>query len=437
MSRWVSTRGGEATDLAGVVARSLAADGGLFVPEQLEPFSDLEDLLALDFHQRSVRVLARLLGDGELAAELSRLVPKVFNFPLPLTPLGNGIHALELFHGPTLAFKDFGARFLAAMLALGEGEGTRRTVLTATSGDTGSAVAHAFFGQPGVSVVILYPAGRVSPLQEKQFASLGGNVRCFAVDGTFDDCQALAKACFTDRQLVSRWGLLSANSIHALRWIAQVPYYFEAVARLPEAARRRVVIAVPSGNFGNLAAGLLAERLGLAGVQFIAATNNNTTVPEFLAGAPYRPRPSVPTLSNAMDVGAPSNWERVRWLFGDDEGRLRAHLRGAAIDEATTESAMRELAALGFVSDPHGAVGYAALVRCLQPGETGIFLATAHAAKFRECVESVLGQTVVLPPALAALTDRPVLSVPLERNFEALKRTVFPASLDSVESFGL
>lgn len=431
MSLWKSSReASHRTDFLGAVAQSLAPDGGLYVPERVEPFADLDSLLEEDFHSRSCRVLARLVGDGALADALPEMLPQVFDFPLPLTRLDDELYALELFHGPTLAFKDFGARFLAAVLARGATAGEARTVLTATSGDTGSAVAHAFFGQQHVRVVVLYPAGKVSPLQEKQFAALGGNVTCFAVDGSFDDCQALAKACFADRELSRQLGLTSANSINAARWVAQVPYYFEAVARLPCEQRGRLLIAVPSGNFGNLAAGLLAQRLGLPVKRFLAATNSNRAVPEFLAGSPYRPRASVATISNAMDVGAPSNWERVRALFDGDDHALRSTLAGAAIDEAATEGAMRDLAALGFVADPHAAVGYAALEQQRQPGEVGMFLATAHAAKFRETVERVLNRAIELPPALAAWADRPVLSRCLANDLDALKRAISAATSD-------
>jgi threonine synthase len=320
--------------------------------------------------------------------------------------------ALELYHGPSLAFKDFGARFLARML---KGE---RTILTATSGDTGAAVAQAFWRLPGIRVVVLYPKGRVTPLQERQFASLGDNVLALSVDGAFDDCQALAKACFADPELSRELGLTSANSINVARLLAQTLYYFEGVARIGKPP----VIAVPSGNFGNLCAGLWAWKMGLPVKAFVAATNANRTVPDYLETGEYRPRPSVATLSNAMDVGAPSNWERIADLFAGDWQSLRAHLRWGSLDDAGTRQAIRDLDARGYLADPHGAVAWAVLEKKLLPGETGLFLATAHPAKFKESLEPVLGREIPLPAALAELLDRPLLAEPLANDAEALKR---------------
>jgi threonine synthase len=406
-----STRdpGSKAT-FAEALTRNLAPDGGLYIPERLEPFTDVEELLAMPWAERSVEIVGRLLGDEYDRADLAAVCREAFDFPVPVVPIDERISSLELFHGPTLAFKDFGARFLARMLH------PPLTILTATSGDTGAAVARAFWKLPGIQAVVLYPRGRVSPLQEKQFASLGDNVHAFAVEGSFDDCQALAKACFADRELSASLGLTSANSINIARLLAQTLYYFEAVARKPVD-----VIAVPSGNFGNLCAGLLARRLGLPVRTFVAATNANTTVPEYLDTGVYHPRPSVATLSNAMDVGAPSNWERIAALFEGDWNALRSALRWGSLDDDGTRAVIRELDARGYLCDPHGAVAFAVLRDHLQPGETGIFLATAHPAKFKEALEPVLGREIPLPPALQEVAGRPLLAEAIPADLGVLR----------------
>lgn len=379
--------------------RNLAPDGGLYVPVSF-PSLDVDRLLSLPWEERCAEILSRLLEDEYEETD-------AFDFPVPVAA-----GALELFHGPSLAFKDFGARFLARML---KGE---RTILTATSGDTGAAVARAFWRLPGIRVVVLYPRGRVTPLQERQFASLGDNVLALAVEGAFDDCQALAKACFADPELSRELGLTSANSINVARLLAQTLYYFEGVARVG----RPPVIAVPSGNFGNLCAGLWAWKMGLPVRAFVAATNANTTVPDYLETGEYRPRPSVATLSNAMDVGAPSNWERIADLFEGDWQALRNTLRWGSLGDEGTRDAIRELDERGYLADPHGAVAWAVLQKALRPGETGLFLATAHPAKFKESLEPVLGREIPLPETLAELLDRPLLAEPLENDPESLKR---------------
>lgn len=410
--------------LAATFRRALQAgtapDGGLWAPVDLEPLPGMDELLALPWRERCAVVLGHLVGDEYGRDELEAAAAAALDFPVPLAGAGRGLYALELFHGPTLAFKDFGARFLARMLAL---EGDReRLVLTATSGDTGAAVASAFHGLPGFRAVVLYPAGRVTPLQERQFASLGGNVLALAVRGSFDDCQALAKAAFADGDLAGRLGLASANSINIARVLAQVLYYFEAVAALRRAGHGAPpVVAVPSGNFGNLYAGLLARRLGLPLKALVAATNANRTVPEHLDTGAYRPRPSLATLSNAMDVGAPSNWERVLALHRGDLAALRRGLRWGSLDDAGTLDSLRELRAGGYLADPHAAVAAAVLREKLGPGETGLFLGTAHPAKFREVLEERLGWRLELPPALARLEHLPLRSEPLDPDPAALK----------------
>lgn len=408
------------------MTQNLAPGGGLYIPVALPAFDDVDDLLALPWIERSIEILRRFLSDEYEEEEIAAVARDAFDFPVPLVQVSDNIYSLELFHGPSLAFKDFGARFLARMLRLErERQGAKGplTVLTATSGDTGAAVALAFWRVPGIRVVILYPRGRVSPLQEKQLAALGDNVLALAVDGSFDHCQAQAKACFADRELSAELGLTSANSINIARLTAQILYYFEAVAALRRlGVTAPPVLAVPSGNFGNLCAGLYAWKMGLPARAFIAATNANKAVPEYLESGEYSPRPSVATLSNAMDVGDPSNWERITHLFGRDWQALRAALRWGSLDDDETRAAIRALAAQGITADPHAAVAWAVLRRRLQRSETGIFLSTAHPAKFKEVLEPVLEREIPLPPALAELAERPLLAEEVDVDVDELKR---------------
>ncbi len=415
----VSTRtpGLHATFMAAVQA-GLAPDGGLFVPVELPRFTDVPELLKLDFPSRATEILHRLLGGEFPRAVVEVLARSAFTFPAPRVKVDDRLSALELFHGPTLAFKDFGARFLARVLALGAGD-RPRTVLTATSGDTGAAVAQAFQGLPGVRVVVLYPAGRVSPLQERQFATCGGNVLALAVAGSFDDCQRLVKGAFEDAEMVSRLGLTSANSINIARLLAQTLYYFEAAA---QADPGPLVVSVPSGNFGNLYAGLMAQAMGAPIHAFVAATNANRVVPDYLDSGAFRPRPSVATLSNAMDVGSPSNWERIHARFGGDHGAMVAALRWGSCTDAETTETVVALDRAGYLADPHGAVACAVLRAHLHPGEQGLFLATAHPAKFREALTPALGREIPLPKALSDLLAKPLLSEPLAAEAEALKQ---------------
>jgi threonine synthase len=401
------------------VHAGLAPDGGLYIPVAIPRFGDLADLLKLDFQARSAEILFRLLGDEFSRATVDDLTRSAFTFGAPLVKVNARTSALELFHGPTLAFKDFGARFLARVLALGAG-GKRRTVLTATSGDTGAAVAQAFHGLPGVDVVVLYPAGRVSPLQERQFATCGGNVLALAVDGVFDDCQRLVKGAFEDAELVSRLGLTSANSINIARLLAQSLYYFEALAQVEGDAP--LVVSVPSGNFGDLYAGLLAKEMGAPIPAFVAATNANRVVPDYLDSGRYTPRASVATLSNAMDVGAPSNWERIFALFGGSHDAMAGALRWGSCTDAETEATIVELDRAGYLADPHGAVAYHVLQANLRNGEQGIFLATAHPAKFMEALAPALGRDIPLPKSLSDLLALPLLSEPLAADQAALRR---------------
>lgn len=405
-------------------ARNAPVDGGLYLPAELVPFGDLPALLALPFAERSIEILARLLAPELKRDEVAAMVGAALDFPLRYRALSSDYSVLELFHGPSLSFKDFGVRFLAQILgwlrrarARG-GDPAPSVVLTATSGDTGAAVVHAFHRLPGFAAVVLYPAGRISPLQESQIASLGGNVQAFAVEGAFDDCQAMVKCAFADAELASRMSLVSANSIHLARLVAQVTYYFEAAARAARVAGGRpLVVAVPSGNFGNLCAGLLAQRLGAPIATLVAATNANRTVPDFLDGRPFAPRESVATLSNAMDVGAPNNWPRIERLFGGDAAALRAGLRWGSADDAATRAALADLDRLGYRADPHTAVAFDVLRRTRRDGEHGLFLATAHPAKF----EATRDPGAPLPPALAAAAARPLLARPLAADPAALR----------------
>lgn len=423
--RLASTRNaGTTATFREAVLSGLAPSGGLWLPDPLPVFHDWSDLLELDWSDRCVEVMDRLLSD-ELGREpLERAVREALDFPVPLVPVQPNTYSLELFHGPTLAFKDFGARFFAAVLDLVRDPGRPVTILTATSGDTGAAVAHAFWKRPGVRAVVLYPRGRVSDLQERQFATLGDNVTALSVDGAFDDCQSLVKTAFADPDLSARHGLTSANSINIARLLPQTLYYMEAVATLrrlgiPEPP----VFAVPSGNFGNLCAGLLARAMGLPVQAFIAATNANTTVPDYLETGDYRPRPSVATLSNAMDVGAPNNWERIEHLFGGDLEALRRFLRWGWKSNEETEETIRALRGLGYLADPHAAVAYGVLAERLASGETGVFLGTAHPAKFLPVYER-LGIDVSIPEPLATVANRPLLAQEIPNRFAALRQAL-------------
>jgi threonine synthase len=395
---------------AEAAAGAVPVHGGLFTPASFPRWSDVDALLARPWKARCVEILVRLIGDEFERATISEVVHEALDFQAPIVRLADGTLALELFHGPTLAFKDFGARLLAALLVRIPAVGPR-TILTATSGDTGAAVAHAFWRKAGVQVVVLYPRGRVSPLQERQIASLGENVSAFAVAGSFDDCQAIVKACFADRALSRELGLTSANSINIARLVAQVLYYFEAVAGARAlGAQGPLVVSVPSGNFGNLCAALMAWKFGLPVHAFIAATNANDTVPRYLASGLYEPRATIPTMSNAMDVGAPSNWERIESLLTRDLFALKAVIRAQRVDENETVAEILRLDSIGYSACPHTAVASRALRTQSQPGEAGLFVATAHAAKFGEVLEPILKRKVDVPERLARLAQRPVLS---------------------------
>lgn len=412
----------EQVSFAQAVKQGLGSQQGLFFPLELPEFelTDIDAMLEMDFVTRSSKILSAYIGDEIAPHQLAERVKAAFAFPAPVAPVTEDIACLELFHGPTLAFKDFGGRFMAQMLSYISGADEEITILTATSGDTGAAVAHAFYGMENVRVVILYPQGKISPLQEKLFCTLGGNIHTIAIDGDFDACQALVKQAFDDEALKKAIGLNSANSINISRLLAQICYYFEAVAQLPQEKRNQLVISVPSGNFGDLTAGLLAKSLGLPVKRFIAATNQNDTVPRFLSSGAWQPNTTVATLSNAMDVSQPNNWPRVEELFRRKTWRLN-ELGFGAVDDETTRSTVRELAQLGYISEPHAAIAYRMLRDQLQPGEFGLFLGTAHPAKFKESVEEILQQTLPLPAELAERADLPLLSHKMKPDFAELR----------------
>lgn len=404
------------------VRQGLGRNQGLFFPSELPKFEDIDALLAEDFVSRSTKILSALIGDELAEEQVNALVDAAFQFPAPINQVKDGVYALELFHGPTLAFKDFGGRFMAQSLAA-VSDGGKITILTATSGDTGAAVAHAFYGMEDINVVILYPKGKISPLQEKLFCTLGKNIHTVAIDGDFDACQALVKQAFDDSALREEIGLNSANSINISRLMAQICYYFEAAAQMSKQERENLVVSVPSGNFGNLTAGLLAKALGLPIKRFIAATNANDTVPRYLETGKWEPKPTVATTSNAMDVSQPNNWPRIEELCRVKEWGLETLGKGAVSDEQSAQS-VKALYALGYLCEPHGAIAYRVLEEQLQDGETGLFLCTAHPAKFKEVVDDILESDIDLPAPLAKHAAMELLSEDLDADFDALKQVL-------------
>src|SRR5574344_1059262 len=399
------------------VSYATAVKQGLCFPTEIKEMADIEGLLAMPFVERSAKILRHLIGDE--IPNLEQLVKNAFAFGAPLAKVDENNYALELFHGPTLAFKDFGGRFMAQCLG-SIADGKKITILTATSGDTGAAVAHAFYKLPGIEVVILYPKGKISNLQEKLFCTLGENIRTVAIHAAFDDCQALVKNAFDDEELKKAIGLNSANSINISRLLAQVCYYFEAVAQLPVEKRANVVISVPSGNFGDITAGLIGKALGLKVKKFVISTNDNDTVPRYLQTGKWDPKPTVSTLSNAMDVSKPNNWPRVEELFKVKGWDLSELGYGKLSDEQTVE-AMAEVHAKGYVCEPHGAIAYKVLQNNLEEGDTGIFLCTAHPAKFKENVDRILNIDEPLPEALASRANLPLLSDEMDADFAQLR----------------
>ncbi|AOF52591.1 threonine synthase [Rodentibacter caecimuris] len=409
----------ERVSFAQAVRQGLGTNQGLFFPEIIPTLNNINELLDLPLVERSQKILSAMIGTEIPTETLNAMVKNAFTFPAPLEKVEDNIYALELFHGPTLAFKDFGGRFMAQALANVRGDG-KITILTATSGDTGAAVAHAFYGLENINVVILYPKGKISPLQEKLFCTLGGNIRTVAINSDFDACQALVKQAFDDAELREAIGLNSANSINISRLLAQICYYFEALAQLPKEKRNNVVVSVPSGNFGNLTAGLIAKALGLPIKRFIASTNANDTVPRYLQSGKWEPNETVATLSNAMDVSRPNNWPRVEELFKRNGWELTDLGSGMLTDEQTEET-LKALHTEGYICEPHGAIAYQLLKDQLNADETGIFLCTAHPAKFKESVERILNLELPLPEALDKHNKLPLLSDEMENDFAQLR----------------
>ena len=411
----------EQVSFAQAVQQGLGKGQGLFFPEQLPKFSDaeIESLLTMDFVTRSAKILSAFIGNEISDNDMHRLVQNAFQFPAPVKSVEDDIGSLELYHGPTLAFKDFGGRFMAQALVQVAAD-KKITILTATSGDTGAAVAHAFYHLPNIRVVILYPEGKISPLQEKLFCTLGDNIHTIAIQSDFDACQALVKKAFDDEELKTAIGLNSANSINISRLLAQICYYFEAYAQLTAKQREQLVISVPSGNFGDLTAGLLAKTMGLPIKRFIAATNANDTVPRYLETGKWEPHKTVATLSNAMDVSQPNNWPRIEEIY-QREGWVLKSLGHAAVSDEVSVQTVQQLDKKGYLSEPHGAIAYRALRDQLQEGEYGLFLGTAHPAKFKEVVEDILGRSIPLPPALAERAEMPLLSHYMPDDFAKLR----------------
>lgn len=433
--KFYSTRSpGQFVGVKDAVLRSLPADNGLYMPESIEPLPAgfWEKWRSLSLPKIGFEVAKAIFRDSIPAEQLKEIVHESANFPAPLVTVKEREHVLELFHGPTLAFKDFGARFMARLMGwLTREDDGLLTVLVATSGDTGGAVASAFHNVPGTRVVILYPKGKVSDLQEKQLTTLGGNITALEIEGAFDDCQSLVKSAFLQREMAEELNLTSANSINISRLVPQSFYYFEAAKNLPEGAKPTFVI--PSGNFGNLTAGLLAEKLGLEVDRFVAATNRNDVVPEYLREGEYRPRPSVATISNAMDVGAPSNFARMENIFGNEWESMKARISGFAYDDQTTRNTIRRIKEeTGYTLEPHGAVGWLAAEawRESHPDAHTVVLETAHPAKFLDVMEEELGAgSVEIPERLGCLADLEKVAISMDPDEEGFSEWL--RSLDS------
>ena len=434
--KYYSTNGkAPAADLRKVVMRGLAEDRGLYMPERIPvlPASFFDGIDRMSFVDASFEVARALFGEDVPEDALYRIVSEALSFDTPVVHVDGNIHSLELFHGPTLAFKDVGARFMARMLSYFNDSPEPLNVLVATSGDTGSAVANGFLGVEGIRVFVLYPKGKVSPIQECQFTTLGHNITALEVDGVFDDCQALVKAAFMDAELCERMRLTSANSINVARFLPQSFYYFRAYAQMKAAGlvssgsvggpASDLVICVPSGNFGNICSALFAKRMGLRVKRFIAANNANSVFYEFLRDGVYRPRPSIQTLANAMDVGDPSNFARIWDLYGRDVDAIRADISGATYSDAQIAETIRDVyERTGYICDPHGACGYRALSEGLQSGEVGVFCETAHPAKFLDTVRSILSTDMNIPERLAEFMKGEKKSIQISKQYDDFKQ---------------
>jgi threonine synthase len=414
-------------DLHEAVVRGLAPDKGLYMPEVIKPLpaSFFEEIEHLSFQEIAYRVADAFFGEDIPAETLKAIVYDTLSFDVPAVKVKEDIYSLELFHGPTLAFKDVGARFMARLLGYFiKQEGAKQVnVLVATSGDTGSAVANGFLGVEGIHVYVLYPKGKVSEIQEKQFTTLGQNITALEVDGVFDDCQALVKSAFMDAELNAHMKLTSANSINVARFLPQAFYYFYAYAQLKKQGKAdNLVVCVPSGNFGNITAGLFGQRMGLPVKRFIAANNKNDIFYQYLKTGVYTPKPSIATIANAMDVGDPSNFARILDLYKGDYAAIKANISGTTYSDGEIRETVRAIyQETGYLLDPHGACGCRALSEGLQAGEVGVFLETAHPAKFRDTVEGIIQAPVAIPEKLQAFMKGTKQSVEMSKEFSAFK----------------
>ncbi|NNJ88590.1 MAG: threonine synthase [Eudoraea sp.] len=408
------------------VINGIAPDGGLYFPERIPQFpaSFFDDIQNLSDHEIAYRALMPFVKEDIPDAVLRDILEKVLDFDFPIVPISEHVSTLELFHGPTMAFKDVGARFMARSLGyFFKNSEEHLTVLVATSGDTGGAVANGFLGVDGVEVVILYPSGKVSDIQERQLTTLGQNITALEVDGTFDDCQRMVKKAFVDPNLKGRVKLTSANSINVARWLPQMLYFLFTYKHL-KAKGKELVFSVPSGNFGNICAGMIAQRMGMPVRHFIAATNVNDTVPKYMQTALYDPKPSTATISNAMDVGDPSNFVRIKQLYNDDFDQLKEHLSSYSFSDKETKEAIKSIyAKTGYIADPHGAVGYLGLKKYQEthPDTYGIFLETAHPVKFMDVVSSTLNTTLSLPPQIEKIMHKKKVSMAISQ-YEDLRK---------------
>ena len=416
-------------DLHKAVVKGLAEDRGLYMPERINklPQEFYDNIEKMSFQEIAYTVASAFFGEDVDPDALHDIVYDTLSFDCPVVQVKENIYTLELFHGPTLAFKDVGARFMARLLQYfirQEQDNQQVNVLVATSGDTGSAVANGFLGVDGIHVYVLYPKGKVSPIQECQFTTLGKNITAIEVDGVFDDCQALVKNAFMDAELNQHMKLTSANSINVARFLPQAFYYFNAYARMKEQGKAdNLVMCVPSGNFGNICAALFGHAMGLPIKRFIAANNANDIFFKYLQTGKYEPKPSKQTLANAMDVGDPSNFARIYDLYGKSHEKISSLISGATYSDDQIRQTMRECYQdTKYILDPHGACGYQALADGLQPGETGVFCETAHPAKFKEKVDEILGIDVEIPERLANFMKGQKQSVPMSKDFTDFKQ---------------
>ena len=427
--KYYSTNGNAPiADLHKAVVKGLAEDRGLYMPEQIKqlPKAFFDNIQDMKFQDIAYNVASAFFGEDVDLDALKDIVYDTLSFDCPVVKVKDNIYSLELFHGPTLAFKDVGARFMARLLQYfirQEGQHEQVNVLVATSGDTGSAVANGFLGVEGIHVYVLYPKGKVSPIQECQFTTLGKNITAIEVDGVFDDCQALVKNAFMDEALNKHMKLTSANSINVARFLPQAFYYFNAYARMKAQGKAdNFVMCVPSGNFGNICAALFGHAMGLPIKRFIAANNANDVFYNYLQTGKYEPKASVQTLANAMDVGDPSNFARIYDLYGKSHERISSLISGATYSDEQIKETMRQCyKETNYILDPHGACGYQALVDGLKEGEVGVFCETAHPAKFKEKVDDILSIDVEIPDRLAAFMKGEKQSVPMTKDFKDFK----------------